>query len=57
VDGAGELQRALSARGVDVDLREPDVLRFAPAPLFNSYLDVWRAARRLAEVLDGGGTP
>lgn len=52
VDGAPELQKALSARGVDVDLREPDVLRFAPAPLFNSFQDVWLAAERFAELLE-----
>jgi len=52
VDGALELQKALSACGVDVDLREPDVLRFAPAPLFNSFHDVWLAAERFGELLE-----
>jgi kynureninase len=50
VDGAGELHAALAARGVDVDLRAPDVLRLAPAPLFNSFHDAWRAARRVLEL-------
>ncbi|HSM09577.1 MAG TPA: kynureninase [Gemmatimonadota bacterium] len=45
VNDADGLRARLSARGVDVDARPPDVLRLAPAPLFNSFRDVWRAAR------------
>jgi kynureninase len=41
------LQQELSAQGVIADFREPDILRFAPAPLYNSFFDVFR----LAEVL------
>jgi kynureninase len=52
VDGAPEFQKALSARGVDVDLREPDVLRFAPAPLFNTFHDVWLVDRHVADLLE-----
>jgi len=52
-DGADELRSALAARGIDVDLRSPDILRFAPAPLFNSFHDVWRAARAVLELLEG----
>lgn len=52
--GAPAAQAALSERGVDVDLRKPDVLRLAPAPLFNTYLDAWKAARALHEVVGGG---
>ena len=37
-------QKRLQEAGVIGDFREPDVLRLAPAPLFNSYHDVWRAA-------------
>lgn len=52
VDDADGLREALSARGVDVDARPPDVLRLAPAPLFNSFADVWRAARLLRELVE-----
>lgn len=52
VDGA----RALASRlrhehGVVCDFREPDVLRFAPVPLYNTFHDCWRAATALQEVL------
>jgi kynureninase len=48
--------RALAGRlraehGVICDVREPDVVRFAPVPLYSSYRDCWRAATGLHALL------
>jgi kynureninase len=34
------VQKYIEERGVVVDERKPDVLRIAPAPLYNSFWDV-----------------
>lgn len=41
----------ISERGVIVDWREPDVIRVAPVPLYNSFDDVANFARILSECL------
>ena len=41
----------LGAHGVACDWREPDVIRAAPAPLYNSFEDVFRFAERLMQAL------
>jgi kynureninase len=38
----------LEARGVMCDFREPNVIRVAPVPLYNTFHEVWRFARILA---------
>ena len=45
------LFNAISERGVFADWREPDVIRVAPVPLYNSFADVHRFAMILAECL------
>ncbi|RKG91078.1 kynureninase [Corallococcus sp. CA049B] len=40
------LQR-LSAAGIICDFREPDIIRAAPTPLYNTYLDVFRFVKAL----------
>ncbi len=41
----------LSSEGIVCDWREPDILRVAPAPLYNGFVDVFRFAERLATAL------
>jgi kynureninase len=43
--------QGLTARGVVSDWRTPDILRLAPAPLYNRYEDVLRGAWQLGLVL------
>jgi kynureninase len=44
-----ELFRKLEAAGVKCDFREPNVIRVAPTPLYNTFHEVWRFAKILAE--------
>ncbi|MEV6376463.1 kynureninase [Micromonospora musae] len=46
---AAELAKRLrSEHGVIADAREPDVVRFAPVPLYSTFHDCWRVAEALA---------
>ena len=51
---AHQLFAALQAAGVVGDLREPDILRLAPAPLYNGCADVWTAVDVLRRSLAAG---
>jgi kynureninase len=42
---------AMLARGLICDWREPDVIRLAPAPLYNSHEDCWRAVELIRDIL------
>jgi kynureninase len=44
-----ELHNELVAAGVKCDFREPNVIRVAPTPLYNTFHEVWRFAGILAE--------
>ncbi len=39
---AGELFKKMEAAGVKCDFREPNVIRAAPTPLYNTFHEVWR---------------
>jgi kynureninase len=42
---------ALASQGVFCDWREPDIIRVAPVPLYNSFLDVWQFVAALEQAL------
>lgn len=46
-----EVHRKLTDNGVIVDWREPDVIRAAPVPLYNSFSDVFEFGKQLADAL------
>jgi kynureninase len=43
-----ELFKELQAAGVKCDFREPNVIRVAPTPLYNTFHEVWRFAKILS---------
>jgi len=45
----------LTENGVIGDWREPNVIRLSPVPLYNSFKDVFEAARILADAADKNG--
>lgn len=49
-----DLFDALQTRGFLGDYREPDVIRFAPVPLYNSFHEVWRLGQALEQLLRSG---
>jgi len=49
-----ELFRALQDDGIVGDYREPDVVRVAPVPLYNTYHEVWRFSETLQRWSRGG---
>ncbi|MEM9410163.1 MAG: kynureninase [Planctomycetota bacterium] len=42
----------LEASGIRTDWREPDVIRAAPVPLYNQFIEVFEFTRRLKEILN-----
>ncbi|MEO8439109.1 MAG: kynureninase [Spartobacteria bacterium] len=47
---AQSISMALRARGVVPDFRKPDVIRFAPSPLYNTFSELWEAIQILKEI-------
>jgi kynureninase len=50
LEAAERVLAELSGRGVVVDFRAPDIIRVAPAPLYNTYHETWRFAELLREL-------
>jgi kynureninase len=42
---------SLAGRGIIADWREPNVVRMAPVPLYNTFAEVLRASQALAGAL------
>jgi kynureninase len=42
----------LAARGVIADYREPDIIRVAPAPFYNTFQEVWKFAQLWRQVFN-----
>ncbi len=51
IDNAPTIAAALADLGVIADERPPNIVRFAPIPLYTSYVDCWRAAHALMQVV------
>ena len=50
VENGKSIFNAIIKKGVVCDWREPNVIRLAPHPLFNSYKEVYRAVKRIESV-------
>ena len=48
---AHEAQQRLQGAGVMCDVRPPRIIRLAPAPLYNTFEDCWRAAASMHRLL------
>ena len=48
---AARICRALKDAGVVTDYRPPDIVRFAPVPLYNTFADCEAAAAKLGEIM------
>lgn len=52
VKGGKEVHNRLTRSGVVCDWREPDIIRVAPAPLYNSFADVYNFVMKLNDALE-----
>ena len=46
------LNEYLEHQGVVCDIREPNVIRAAPTPMYNTFVDVWTFVDRLVTALE-----
>ena len=53
VPGGKEIYNFLIDNGVVCDWRNPDVIRIAPHPLFNSFVEIFKFINILKRALDG----
>ncbi|MBS3770893.1 MAG: kynureninase [Bacteroidales bacterium] len=46
------INEALKSKGVVPDFRPPGLIRIAPSPLYNTYLEIWQVVQYLKEIID-----
>ncbi|MBN2409145.1 MAG: kynureninase [Candidatus Aminicenantes bacterium] len=49
---AVRISAALRDRGVILDFRPPDIIRVAPAALYNTFTELWELVRHLREIVE-----
>ncbi len=47
-----EIYRKLFEGGFMIDWREPDVIRFAPVPMYNNFSEIWQFVQALKEIIN-----
>jgi kynureninase len=50
VENGKKIFNAIVRKGIVCDWREPNVIRLAPHPLFNSYIEVYKAVKRIESI-------
>ncbi|MFW5944747.1 MAG: kynureninase [Bacteroidota bacterium] len=46
------INEALKSKGVVPDFRPPGLIRIAPSPLYNSYIEIWQVVQYLKDIID-----
>jgi kynureninase len=46
------ITEALRSRGVVPDFRPPNIIRIAPVPLYNTYLEIWEIVQHLKVIIE-----
>jgi len=52
LENGREIYNRLMQQGVFTDWREPNVIRLAPVPLYNTYEEVWMFTDMLKKLID-----
>ncbi|MDQ1355332.1 MAG: kynureninase [Acidobacteriota bacterium] len=51
-DNTWRIHQALKAGGIIPDFRPPNMIRFAPIALYNTFHEVWQTINRLKQIID-----
>jgi kynureninase len=51
LENGKEIHNELMKQGIFTDWREPNVIRLAPVPLYNSFEEVWKFSEALKQLI------